>query len=65
MWKTLSRVDDMINLIIDAFVQYSVENGIGSPQAEAMADTIVTMSSISVRGKVISRLRRVTNRLMA
>ncbi|KAI7858100.1 hypothetical protein BDC45DRAFT_434174 [Circinella umbellata] len=62
IWRTLSRVDDMVNLIIDAFVQYSVENGIGSPQAEAMADTIVTMSSISVRGKVISRMRRVIQR---
>lgn len=59
VWRTLAKVDDMINLIIDAFVQYSVEHGVGSPQAEVMADTIVTMSSISVRGKVISRLRRV------
>lgn len=49
----------MVNPIIDAFIQYSVEHGIGSPQAEVMADTIVTMSSISVRGKVISRLRKV------
>ncbi|KAI9318553.1 hypothetical protein BX666DRAFT_1511999 [Dichotomocladium elegans] len=62
IWKTLSTVDELINIILDAFVQYSVEHGAGSPQAEIMADTIVTLASISVRGKVISRLRRVLHR---
>ncbi|KAF7730429.1 Ras GTPase activating protein ira2 [Apophysomyces ossiformis] len=59
VWSTLTEVDDMMNVILDSFVQYSVENGVGSTQAEAVADTIVTMSSIAARGKVISRMRRV------
>ncbi|KAG0178831.1 Ras GTPase activating protein ira2 [Apophysomyces sp. BC1021] len=59
VWSTLTEVDEMMNIILDSFVQYSVENGVGSPQAEAIADTIVTMSSIAARGKVISRMRRV------
>ncbi|KAI8394136.1 uncharacterized protein BYT42DRAFT_553510 [Radiomyces spectabilis] len=62
VWKTLARVDDIINLVLDAFVQCSVECGVGSPQAEAMADTFVTMSSVAVRGKVINRMRRVIQR---
>lgn len=48
--------------MIDCFVQYSVENGVGSVQAEIIADTLVTMSSVSIRGKVISRMRRVIER---
>ncbi|CAO3589215.1 unnamed protein product [Absidia cylindrospora] len=59
IWKSLAKVDDIINVVLDAFVQYSVEHGVGSPQAEAMADTFVTLSSVTVRGKVISRLRKV------
>ncbi|KAI7872193.1 hypothetical protein BDF14DRAFT_1757760 [Spinellus fusiger] len=59
VWKTLTQVEDMINPILDAFIQYSVENGVGSPQAEAMADTFVTMTSVVVRGKVINRMRKV------
>ncbi|KAL7332161.1 hypothetical protein PS15p_204242 [Mucor circinelloides] len=59
VWKTIAEVDDITNLVIDCFVQYSVENGIGSTQAEIIADTLVTMSSVSIRGKVISRMRRV------
>lgn len=45
--------------MIDSLIQYSVENGIGSPQAEAIADTIVTMNSNAIRGKVVHRMRRV------
>ncbi|KAI8363872.1 hypothetical protein EDC96DRAFT_558843 [Choanephora cucurbitarum] len=59
VWKTLGQIDEIANLVIDCFIQYSVENGVGSPQAEIIADTLVTMSSISIRGKVISRMRRV------
>jgi hypothetical protein len=45
--------------VIDSLIQYSVENGIGSPQAEAIADTLVTMNCIAVRGRVINKMRRV------
>ena len=45
--------------MLDALVQYSVESGIGSPQAEAIADTIVTMNCMAIRGKVVNRMRRV------
>lgn len=55
-------MDEIINLVIDCFVQYSVENGVGSMQAEIIADTLVTMSSVSIRGKVVSRMRRVIER---
>ncbi|CAO3592087.1 unnamed protein product [Absidia cylindrospora] len=59
IWKALAKVDDLINVILDSFIQFAVEHGVGSPQAEAMADTFVTLSSVTVRGKVISRLRKV------
>ncbi|KAI9283473.1 hypothetical protein BC943DRAFT_100701 [Umbelopsis sp. AD052] len=59
IWKTISQVDDVINLVLDTFVQFSVEHGIGSPQAETMADTLVTLSNVAVKGKIIARLRKV------
>ena len=58
----MAEIDDIANLVIDCFVQYSVEHGVGSIQAETIADTLVTMSSVSIRGKVISRMRRVLER---
>ncbi|RCH89644.1 Ras GTPase activating protein ira2 [Rhizopus azygosporus] len=59
IWKTIGQIDDILNLVLDSFVQFSIEHGVGSSQAEAMADTFVTLSNIAVRGKVISRLRKV------
>ncbi|KAI9486703.1 MAG: hypothetical protein EXX96DRAFT_550220 [Benjaminiella poitrasii] len=59
IWKTIAEAEDIIDLVVDSFVRYSVKSGIGSSQAEIIADTLVTMSSTSSRGKVISRMRRV------
>ncbi|KAI8050945.1 hypothetical protein BDF22DRAFT_745143 [Syncephalis plumigaleata] len=59
VWTPLGRMDDMIPLILDAFVFYAVERGFSSQQAEVMANTTVTLSSYSVRGKLIARLRKV------
>ncbi|SAM09837.1 hypothetical protein [Absidia glauca] len=59
IWKTIGKIDDLLNLVLDSFVQFSNEHGLGSPQAEAMADTFVTLSNVAVRGKVIARLRKV------
>ncbi|GAA5815422.1 hypothetical protein MFLAVUS_008930 [Mucor flavus] len=59
IWKTLREIDELHNLVLDALIQFSVENGIGSPQAEAIADTLVTMNNNAIRGKVVNRLRRV------
>ncbi|CAG8450213.1 2329_t:CDS:10 [Ambispora leptoticha] len=58
IWSTLGKVDEVTNLIISEFVAYAVEFGINSVQAETVANTIVTLSSVNVRGKIISRLRR-------
>lgn len=59
VWNTLKGVDEITNLIIDEFVEYSVNHGISSASAEIVANTIVTLSSVNVRGKIIARLRKV------
>lgn len=59
VWQKIGQVDDIINLVLDAFVQFAVEHGVGSHQAETMADTMVTLSSVAVRGKILARLRKV------
>lgn len=59
VWSTLGKVDEISNLIIDEFVLYAVSHGINSPQSEIVANTIVTLSSINIRGKIIAKLRKV------
>ncbi|KAI9476257.1 MAG: hypothetical protein EXX96DRAFT_293488 [Benjaminiella poitrasii] len=62
IWKTIGKVDDILNLVIDTFIQVSNEHGLGSVQAEALADTLVTLSSVTVRSKLTSFLRKVIHR---
>ncbi|KAL0078943.1 hypothetical protein F4703DRAFT_1778323 [Phycomyces blakesleeanus] len=64
VWKPLAEVDDMVNLILESFIQYSVESGVGSLRAESLADTFVTMAGTSVRAKVISRMRNTIQRTL-
>ncbi|GAN04298.1 conserved hypothetical protein [Mucor ambiguus] len=59
IWQTIKNIEELHTIVIDSLVQYSVENGIGSFQAEAMADTLVTMNCNAIRGKLIHRMRRV------
>ncbi|KAL7314719.1 hypothetical protein PS15m_006255 [Mucor circinelloides] len=59
IWQTIKGIEELHTIVIDSMVQYSVENGIGSFQAEAMADTVVTMNCNAIRGKLIHRMRRV------
>ncbi|POG62935.1 hypothetical protein GLOIN_2v1784706 [Rhizophagus irregularis DAOM 181602=DAOM 197198] len=62
IWSTLGKVDEITNIIIDEFVQYAVDHGISSPQSEIVANTIVTLSSVNIRGKIIAKLRKVIAR---
>ncbi|RCI06233.1 Ras GTPase activating protein ira2, partial [Rhizopus stolonifer] len=58
IWYTLKYIDELHNLILEESVQYSIENGIGSPQAEAMANTLVTLNTPSMRGKITRNARK-------
>lgn len=62
IWKTIARIDEILSLVIDTFIQFANEYGIGSPQVEIMADTLVTLSNVTVRSKLVSYLRKVIHR---
>jgi hypothetical protein len=62
IWGTIANVDEILNLVIDKFIQCSNEHGAGSTQAETLADTLVTLSNVTVRAKLISFLRKVIHR---
>ena len=56
------QVSELIDMILDSFIKRSVTGGLGSAQAEIMADTAVALASANVQlvaRKVIGRLCRV------
>lgn len=62
IWGNIGQVSDLLDLTLDSFIKRSVTGGLGSSQAEIMADTAVALASANVQlvaMKVISRLCRV------
>ena len=57
------QVADLLDMVLDSFIKRSVTGGLGSIQAEIMADTAVALTSANVQlvsRKVIGRLCRVS-----
>lgn len=65
IWSTIGRLPDLIDTVLDNFIQRSVSFGLGSPTVEIMADTAVALASGNVQlvaKKVIGRLCRVVDK---
>ncbi|CAO3597273.1 unnamed protein product [Absidia cylindrospora] len=58
MWKMLGTVDSMRDMALAASIAISKEHGLGSIEAEAMADTCVTLSGILMRSKLVATTLR-------
>ncbi|CAN7986429.1 unnamed protein product [Ixodes pacificus] len=64
IWGKIGQVSDLLDMVLDSFIKRSVTGGLGSAQAEIMADTAVALASSNVQlvaMKVISRLCRVSD----
>lgn len=65
IWSTIGRLPDLIDVVLDNFIQRSVRNGLGSSIVEIMADTAVALASGNVQlvaKKVIGKLCRVIDK---
>ncbi|XP_063853822.1 neurofibromin-like isoform X3 [Scylla paramamosain] len=65
IWGNIGQVSELIDMVLDSFIKRSVTGGLGSGQAEIMADTAVALASAnvaSVAKKVIGRLCRVIDK---
>jgi len=49
IWGSLGQVQDLIDMVLDSFIKRSVTGGLGSGQAEIMADTAVALASANVQ----------------
>ena len=61
IWSHVGQVSDLLDIILDCFIKRSVLGGLGSLQAEILADTAVALASsnpLLFSRKVIGRLCR-------
>ncbi|CAH1800649.1 unnamed protein product [Owenia fusiformis] len=59
IWGNIGQVSDLLDMVLDSFIKRSLTGGLGSIQAEIMADTAVALASANVQlvsSKVIGRL---------
>lgn len=65
IWGNIGQVSELIDMVLDSFIKRSVTGGLGSAQAEVMAETSVSLSAANVAlvaRKVIWRLCRVIDK---
>ena len=61
IWSNIGSVSELLDMVLDAFIKRSVTGGLGSIQAEILANTTVALASSNgslVSRKVIGRLCR-------
>ncbi|TDL29911.1 hypothetical protein BD410DRAFT_780416, partial [Rickenella mellea] len=59
IWSEVAKLDHMlVNIVLDELMRAAVDGGVGSRRCDIMADTLASLSSINVRGRLISRLRK-------
>ncbi|XP_067682311.1 neurofibromin-like isoform X6 [Haliotis asinina] len=65
IWGNIGQIGDLLDMVLDSFIKRSVTGGLGSIQAEIMADTAVALTSANVQlvsRKVIGRLCRLIDK---
>ncbi|EMD40361.1 hypothetical protein CERSUDRAFT_148314 [Gelatoporia subvermispora B] len=60
VWTEIGRQDSItVNAVLDECMRAAVDGGIGSPACDMIAHAMGALSSINVRGRIISRIRKV------
>ena len=60
IWAEVAKLDSyIVDIILDELVRAATDGGIGSRRCEAISHIVAALSSINVRGKIYSKLRKV------
>lgn len=62
MWAELAKHDSLLlNIALEELIRAAIDGGLGSRRCEQVADTLIAMSSINVRARVLMKLRKVSS----
>ena len=62
VWPVIAQDDSLIDVFLDEMVKLALENGPEADHIEAIASIAAAIGTISLKGKIISRLRKLLNR---
>lgn len=61
IWSIIAKGSNYLrDIVVAEVLQVALSAGLGSEKAECAGEILVTMSSLSVRGKLVARLRKVS-----
>lgn len=62
IWTEVAKLDsNIVDIILDELVRAATDGGIDTRSCETISHIVATLSSINVRGRIYSRLRKVRN----
>ncbi|KAH9854976.1 hypothetical protein C2E23DRAFT_883516 [Lenzites betulinus] len=60
IWNEVGKLEtNTLNLILDELMRAAVDGGMGSVRSEKVAELMVWLNTINVRGRVLARIRKV------
>lgn len=60
IWTEIAKGDaQLISLALDELMRAAIDGGIGSSRCESIALIMMPLSSINVRGQILSKMRKV------
>lgn len=60
IWNEVAKLDsNIVDIILDELVRTATDGGIGTRRCETIAHIVASLSSINVRGKLYTKLRKV------
>ncbi|KAG8959528.1 Ras GTPase activating protein ira2 [Tulasnella sp. 419] len=63
IWGEMSRLDSrVVNIALDELFRAAIDTGITSRRCECIAETLIVLGSINVRGKVLAKFRKVLSK---
>jgi neurofibromin 1 len=61
VWREIGKLDStVVNVVLDELIRGAIDGGIGSQRCEVIGRIVSGLSSINVKGRLLSRLRRVS-----
>ena len=64
IWSEICKLDSpVVNIVLDELMRTAMDGPFGSRRSEIITDTVGTLSSINVRGRILSKLRKVSHNI--
>jgi hypothetical protein len=61
-WGEIAKLDSSVsNVVLDELMRAAVDAGVNSRRCEIITDTVASLASIGVRGRIMAKLRKVSN----